>query len=115
MNEREQQKKAMMQMHARAQSKAQTDPKIAQALQLSQALRDAYASCNGDTSLYRFKRAQIYAQHGSATVDWQQKYNVAVPALQAEISQLKTELLLADTDRGIYKSQLESNGIKPLI
>ena len=115
MNEKEAYRKYVQEFQARMEMKAQSNPKIAKALQLSQALHEAYASCEGNKSLYPIKRAQILAQHGSTTVDWEQKYNAAVPALQAEISRLKTDLFLADTDRNIYKSQLESNSIKPLI
>ena len=38
--------------------KSQTNPQILQALQLSQALRDAYALCKGSTSLYPIERAR---------------------------------------------------------
>ncbi|KPN97748.1 hypothetical protein [Lysinibacillus sp. ZYM-1] len=111
MNEKEAHRKYLQEIQARMEMKAQANPKIAQALQLSQALQDAYASCEGNKSLYAIKRAQILAQHGSTTVDWEQKYT----ELQAEISRLQTELLLADTDRAIYKGQLEMNGIDPVI
>lgn len=111
MNEKEAYRKYLQEFQARMEMKAQSNPQIAQALQLSQALRDAYASCEGNKSLYPIKRAQILAQHGSAMVDWEQKCT----ALQAEISQLKIELLLVDTDRAIYKCQLEMNGIDPVI
>ncbi|WGT38472.1 hypothetical protein QH639_22095 [Lysinibacillus sp. 1 U-2021] len=111
MNEKEADRKYLQEFQARIEMKAQSNPQILQALQLSKAFRDAYASCKGDKSLYPIKRAQILAQHGSTTVDWEQKFT----ALQAEISQLKTELLLADADRAIYKGQLEMNGIEPVI
>ncbi|MCR8853501.1 hypothetical protein [Lysinibacillus fusiformis] len=111
MIEKEAQRKYFQEFQARMEMKAQANPKIALALQLSQALRDAYASCEGNKSLYHIKRAQILAQHGSTAVDWEQKCS----ALQAENSRLKAELLLADTDRAIYKGQLEMNRIDPVI
>ncbi|WP_431029657.1 hypothetical protein [Lysinibacillus sp. LZ02] len=114
MNEKEAHKKYLQEFQARTQIKAQANPQIAQVLQLSQALRDAYVSCEGDKSLYATKRAQVLAQHCSAD-DWEQKYNSTVLALQTENSRLKTELLLAKTDKAIYKSQLEMNGIDPVI
>lgn len=111
MNEKEAYRKYVQEFQARAQLKAQTNPKIAQALQLSQTLREAYASCKGDTPLYFIKRAQILSQYDSATVDWEQKYK----ALQTENSRLKIDIFLANTDKAIYKGQLEMKGITPVI
>lgn len=68
-------------------------------------------TCKGNTSLYPIKRAQILAQYSSETADGEQKYQ----ALQDEISRLKAELLLASTDRTIYKNQLELHEVKSLI
>lgn len=111
MNEKEAYQKYVQEFQGRTQLKAQSNPQIAQALQLSRALCDAFASCRGNTSLYPFKRSQILAQYSSTTDDWDEKYT----ALQAEISRLQTELLLAYIDRDILKGQLELNGIDSLI
>lgn len=111
MNEKEAHRKYLQEFQARMEMKAQSNPQILQALQLSQALRDAYTSCKGNTSLYPIKRAQILAHYSSIAADGEQKYQ----ALLAEISRLKAELLLANTDRTIYKNQLELHEVNPLI
>lgn|GEM_PF-4101094 len=63
MNEKEAHRKYVQEFQARMEMKAQSNPKIAQALQLSQALRDAYASCEGNKSLYSLLKGLRYSHN----------------------------------------------------
>lgn len=111
MNEKEVYQMYAQEFQAKMKIMAQSNSQIEQILQFSEALSAAYIACEGNQSLFRIKREQLYKQQGSLAIDWEQNYT----ALQSEISQLKTALLLANTDSAIYKGQLEMNGIDPAI